>query len=96
MEFGIVGALAYWGFHIGRNSFLKIILGISAPILIFGFWGLVDFRKAGTMAEYLRLVQELVLLGLAAVALFFSGQHVLAWVFSTYLCHSPYLCLHFR
>ncbi len=80
MEFGIVAALVYWGFHTGRNTFMKIILSISTPVLIFGFWGLVDFRNAGTIAEYLRLIQELILSGLAAVVLFFSGQHALAWV----------------
>jgi Protein of unknown function (DUF2568) len=80
MEFGIVAALGYWGFHTGKNTLMKIILGVGAPVIIFGFWGLVDFRKAGSISEYLRLMQELVLSGLAAVALYFSGQHTLAWI----------------
>jgi hypothetical protein len=80
MEFGIVAALGYWGFHTGRNMFMKIILGVGTPVIIFGFWGLVDFRKAGSIAEYLRLIQELVISGLAAVALFFAGQNILALI----------------
>ena len=80
MELGIVAALGFWGFHTGRNTFMKIILGISAPVIIFGFWGLVDFRNAGSKSEYIRLIQELLLSGLAAAALYFAGQTILAWI----------------
>jgi hypothetical protein len=56
---------------------VKIILGIGVPVFSFGFWGLVDFRQAGHMAEPLRLLQELVISGLAAVAIYSAGQHTL-------------------
>jgi hypothetical protein len=79
MEAGIVLALAYWGYRTGQSTWAKILLGIGAPVLVFGFWGLVDFRKAGRMAEALRLVQELVICGLAAVALVVAGQPALGW-----------------
>jgi Protein of unknown function (DUF2568) len=79
MELGIVVALGFWGFHTGRNTFMKIILGIGAPVIVFGFWGLVDFRNAGSKSEFLRLIQELVLSGLASIALYFAGEHALAW-----------------
>jgi hypothetical protein len=79
MEAGIVAALAYWGYRTGQSTWAKIVLGIGAPVLVFGFWGLVDFRKAGRMAEGLRLVQELVISGLAAVALIVAGQPALGW-----------------
>ncbi len=79
MEFGIVAAFGYWGFKTGANLMIKILLAISAPMLIFGFWGLVDFRNAGKMAERLRLIQELIISGLAAVALYITGQHALGW-----------------
>ena len=78
MELGIVAALSFWGFHTGRNTLMKIILGVGSPAIVFGFWGLVDFRNAGNKAEYLRLIQELVISGLAAVALYFAGQYILA------------------
>ena len=79
MELGIVLALGYWGFHTGKSESIKIILGISSPLLIFGFWGLIDFHNAGSKAELLRLIQELTLSGLAAAALFLAGQNVLGF-----------------
>ncbi len=78
MELGIVVALSFWGFHTGRNTLMKIILGVGSPAIVFGFWGLVDFRNAGNKAEYLRLIQEMVISGLAAVALYFAEQYILA------------------
>lgn len=80
MEVGIIVALGYWGFHTGRNMSVKILLGIAAPALGFGFWGLVDFRQAGRASELLRLLQELIISGLAAIAMYTTGQHTLGWI----------------
>ncbi len=80
MELGIVLASVYWGLHTGKSESTKIILGISTPILIFGFWGLVDFHNAGSIAEILRLLQELILSFLATAAFYLAGQHALAWI----------------
>jgi len=77
METGIIAALSYWGFHLGKNMGMKILLGFGAPALGFGFWGLVDFHQAGRAAEPLRLLQELIISGLAAIALYTTGQHTL-------------------
>ena len=77
METGIVVGLAYWGFQTADGSIAKIGLAIGAPVLGFGFWGLVDFHQAGRAAEPLRLVQELVISGLVALALWSAGQPLL-------------------
>lgn len=79
MELGIIAAMAYWGHRFGDSAGTKLLWGIGLPLLVFGFWGLVDFRNTGYMAEPLRLIQELVISGGAAVALYVSGQHVLGW-----------------
>ena len=76
MEVGVVVALADWGFHTGGGTAAKVLLGIGAPVVGFGFWGAVDFHQA-RLAELLRLTQELVISGLAAAAWYASGQHVL-------------------
>jgi hypothetical protein len=76
MELGVVSGLAYWGYHAGNTGLSRILLGVAAPLLGFGFWGLVDFRGAGAKAEFLRLFQELALSGLAAAAWFVAGQRV--------------------
>lgn len=79
MELGIVVALGYWGYNMGNSLTMKIILCIAAPLIGFGFWGLVDFRNAGSLAEPLRLIQELVITGLAAYAWYSAGVQAWGW-----------------
>jgi Protein of unknown function (DUF2568) len=77
METGIMVAFGYWGYHAGSSTGTKILFGIGAALIGFGFWGLVDFHQAGKNAEKFRLIQELVISGLAAVAWYAAGQHIL-------------------
>jgi len=74
METGIVVGLAYWGYQTGSSGIAKIGLPTGAVLLGFGFWGAVDFHQAGRAAEPLRLVQELAISGLVAVAVWSAGQ----------------------
>nr|WP_275691042.1 YrdB family protein [Paenibacillus aceris] len=83
MELGIVIALAYWGYHSGKNTIQSTLLSIGAPLLIFGFWSLFDFRKVVATPEPFRLVQELILSGLAAVAWYTAGQRSLGITLGT-------------
>jgi hypothetical protein len=80
MELGIVTGLAYWGYQAGTTNTEKVLLAIITPVLVFSFWGLVDFRQAGRFAEPLRLIQELLISGLAALALYHAGQHIYGWL----------------
>lgn len=80
MELGIVIGLGYWGFMTGHNLGLKLLLGIGVPLIGFGFWGLVDFRRAGLLDEPLRLIQELVISALAALALYVTGARAWGWM----------------
>ncbi len=80
MEIGVVAALATWGFATGDGTLAKIVLGIGAPALGFGVWGAVDFHSAGRHAERLRLLEELVISGIAAIAWYAVGRHVLGAV----------------
>jgi hypothetical protein len=77
MEVGIVVALATWGYHTGSGTAAKILFAIAAPAVGFGLWGAVDFRRAGRLAEPLRLAEELVISGLAAAAWYAAGRHAL-------------------
>jgi hypothetical protein len=58
---------------------MKFTLGLAAPLLVFGIWGTIDFRGAGRSAEALRLVEELLLSGLAALAPCATRRPALAW-----------------
>ena len=83
MEGAVVAALTYWGVQTGDSLGAKLLLGIGAPILGFGFWGAVDFHQAGRFAEPLRLVQVLAVSLLAAVAVYDAGQRVLGVALAT-------------
>ncbi len=77
METGIVLAFAFWGYHMGDSTAMKILLAILAPLVGFGIWGVIDFHQSGNLAEPLRLIEELIISGLAAYLLYISGQHIL-------------------
>lgn len=74
MELGVVCGFAYWGYRTGGA-----LLAVGAPVVGFGFWGAVDFHQLGRAGEPIRLVQELVVSGLAALAFYVAGQHALGW-----------------
>ena len=80
MELGIVLAFGYWGYQTGQSLGSRLLLCIGAPVLGFGIWGSVDFHQAGSLSEPLRLIEELVISGSAAVALYSAGQPLLAWL----------------
>ncbi|MGE5224849.1 MAG: YrdB family protein [Omnitrophica WOR_2 bacterium] len=82
LELAMLAAFAYWGFHTGQTTILKIGLGIGIPLLAAVIWGLVmapnsSRRLQGT--AYLAL--KLVLFGLAVVALILTGNDTLGIVF---------------
>ena len=79
LETSIVGAFAYWGIDTGGSTDSKILLAVAAPVIGFGFWGVVDFRQAGRLGEPLRLAQELSVSAAAALAMYATGHHGLAF-----------------
>ncbi|MCG6957007.1 MAG: YrdB family protein [Gemmatimonadetes bacterium] len=86
MELGVVCGLAYWGYW--REG---LLLAVGAPAVGFGFWGAVDFHQAGRAAEPLRVIQELVVSGLAAAAIYVAGQHALGWTLASVSVVHPVL-----
>jgi len=65
MELGIVAAFAYLGYTLARNTTASVLVAVLAPAITFGLWGAIDFHQAGRFAEPLRLIQELIISGLA-------------------------------
>lgn len=80
MEAGVVLGLVDWGIYAGGSVGLKVVLAIAAPAVVFGFWGLVDFRRLGNAAEWARLTQELAITALVALALMAAGAPIFGWV----------------
>jgi Protein of unknown function (DUF2568) len=82
LELSVVAALGYWGIRAGQSTSAKVLLGIGAPLVGFGLWGAVDFHRS-RHGEMLRLVQELVMSGLAAAACYAAGRHAPAIALAT-------------
>jgi hypothetical protein len=82
LELCALGALGYWGFKTGRGLIVKVGLGIGAPLLAALVWGMLGAPDAPVLLpEPLHLLLELMIFGLAAVALYDAGHPRLAWVF---------------
>jgi len=77
MELGVVAGFAVWGYSVAGDLWLRVFLAILVPRIGFGFWGLIDFRRVGRLAEPLRLIEELLISGLAALAFYGSAHPVL-------------------
>jgi hypothetical protein len=70
LELAMLAAFAYWGFHTGQTTIVKIGLGIGIPLLVAVIWGLFMAPNSSMQfqgAAYLAL--KLVLFGLAVAAL---------------------------
>jgi hypothetical protein len=80
MEAAIVAGLAYWGFSTGDGMVAKTVLAIGTAVVGFGIWGAIDFRQSGPWAEVLRLIEELVISGLAALAWAMAGRPAIGLV----------------
>ena len=61
MEIGVVAGFAVWGYGVGSNAWSSLVLALAVPAVVFGIWGLIDFRSAGSGAELLRLAEELLI-----------------------------------
>jgi hypothetical protein len=82
LELCVLCSLGYWGFQTGRGIVVKIGLGIGAPLLAALVWGM--FGAPGSRIQVsgaLHLLLELVIFGVAVVALKAAGHLTLAWAF---------------
>lgn len=83
LELAGLAAFSYWGFHFNGSSLLKVILGIGTPILVAVFWGMFVAPKANfPVTTLVRIILQIIIFGLAALALRFSGKPELALLFT--------------
>lgn len=83
LELCVLATVGYWGFKTGSGWFLKILLGIGAPLLIAIIWGTFGAPKAAYHLQgFPLLVLEVVVFGLGVAALFATKNYSLAWVFA--------------
>lgn len=75
--------LAYWGFQSSQDLLIKLIFGIGLPLFIAILWGVFGSPAAPKPFKgFHRLLLELLIFGLATLALVFLGKPSLAIIFA--------------
>jgi hypothetical protein len=81
LELCLLVIFGYWGFNVGHNLLAKLLLGLGAPILVGIIWGMFLAPKSSMRLDMpWSLLVELLIWGLALVALFGVGKENLALV----------------
>jgi Protein of unknown function (DUF2568) len=79
LEAGVVVGLTWWGYVVAGGGAPGVLVAVLAPLVGFGFWGAVDFHRAGALAEPLRLLQELAISVLTGWLLIAVGHRFWGW-----------------
>ena len=82
LELCVLAAVGYWGFYVGQQLVVRIILGIGLPFLYAVAWGIfLAPAAARRLREPWLLILELVIFGSAIAALYSTAEHRLAGIF---------------
>jgi hypothetical protein len=82
LELCMLAALGYWGFTLDQGLVVRVGAGLGLPLLAAVVWGvLLAPRAANGLKEPLHLILELIIFGLAIVALYAAGRPRLALAF---------------
>lgn len=82
-ELGMLAALAVWGFQATDNPVLKVILGIGAPVVAAVVWGtFLAPRRRVSLPFGTRAAIEMVVFGVATLALWGADQPIVAIIFA--------------
>ncbi|MEV5569220.1 YrdB family protein [Spirillospora sp. NPDC052269] len=86
LELGVLISVGYWGFTLGSNWAVRIIVGLGAPVVMGTLWGLFA-AGGGDNATYplhgiARGAFEMAWFGTAALALYASAALTPALIFA--------------
>ena len=83
LEIAALAALCWWGFHVSGATWVKVLLGIGAPVGAAIVWGLFAAPRARVrLAMGPKLAVKAIVFGAATAALIGRGQLVLGVVFA--------------
>ncbi len=86
LELLMLAAFGYWGFQTGTSTLIRVVLGIGTPLLAIIIWGIYNApRSARRLARNPRLLLELFMFSLAALALAAAGQPAAALIFAIFI-----------
>jgi hypothetical protein len=82
LELCLLAVFGFWGFSAGQSTAMKIGLAIGALLTCAIIWGIfLAPASSRRLHEPWRLILELILFGLAILALYRMGQYEWAGVF---------------
>ncbi len=95
LELCILAAVGFWGVKAGSQTAIKIGLGVGTPLLFALVWGIfMAPASSSRLQEPWLLIAELIIFGLAIVALYQAGQPTLAGVFGlVYLINKVFMVI---
>jgi Protein of unknown function (DUF2568) len=83
LEVLMLAAFVFWGFQASTETLVKILLGVGVPLVVIVIWGMfLAPRSTRRLPRILSMVAELVIFGLAALALAAAGRPDLAISFA--------------
>lgn len=83
LELGALAALGYWGFTVGENWPVTLLLGLGTPVAAAVVWGLFAAPRATFQVPLaVVLVVKAIVFGAAAAALYARGHRAFAIVFT--------------
>ena len=79
LELAMLGALIFWGFHVGNTTAAKWLLGAVVPLAVIVFWSFFMAPQASSRIAWPWLpVISLVLFLISALALYVAGMQTAA------------------
>jgi hypothetical protein len=84
LELGVLASTCYWGFTVGQNWPVKLLLGLGGPALFIAIWALFGAANGATipLTGFARVVLEVLWFGGGAAALVMAGSHTSGIVFA--------------
>ncbi|MFC3981664.1 YrdB family protein [Streptosporangium jomthongense] len=76
LELGVLGSTAYWGFTVGSNWPLRLLLGLGAPALFVAVWAVFGAANGAMipLTGFARVALEVLWFGGGAAALVMAGR----------------------
>ncbi len=82
LELVMLVAFGYWGFNTGSSTVVHWILGLGVPAIAITIWSIFNAPQSKRrLPQTPRTILEVVMFGLAALALVAAGQTTLGIIF---------------
>lgn len=86
LELAMLVAFGYWGFNTGESTVVHWILGLGVPVIAIVIWSIFNAPLSKRrLARTPRIILEVVMFSLGALALAVAGQTTWAAIFVVFI-----------